>query len=740
MKKRLLFFFVGLVCSLGMYAEDETFGITRTIASSETTTNKNTSGAAVTGKLVSDDNIVDNSDYVTVALAHKVESDMTDKARNTYWYNGSSIKCVVDKGTHNYRNSTQTLGDNNYFAFTMTVAEGKALNIKSITGDIMMDGDNTPYQMAIINSEGTEVYTSIQKNCKKSESALKTVPVSDLAEEIQAALTGMTGKVTVKMRWTNTANTGKYCVIKDFNVVAEVTDAAAQTKYSKPSITQGAYDKVNGTYAVTLSTQNDEVGVINYTVGTGSQVTGAASGTIINVAPNTTVKATVSGSAFETSDEATFTTAAAPKLAQPTYTVGAFNFETQKYTVSLAAAEGTIKYAIGSDAYAEYTEALVVAAGTVIKAKAEMANMTASDEITITAPAAPADGESTTPTTANTYSDNMVYNAGAFTIPVPSSNEKYIGGQVSSGNSSINGAIKMRLSRNADPAGSQNGKYGFHILVNPGYTLSEVSLKMLNNYDTKIALVGVYVDNSTDNSLAAPVALPYASASTVEAVEAVVSGIAAKEKVVFVFDKTEGDTNPNQGQIIVSAKGLVPVFNTNVTADKFATIYYDKELVCPEGTKAYTGTMLGNSTLKLAELEGGIIPANTPAIIAGDGGLFTVGTTNATFTGNNDLWGTATDIATSSIGFATVCVLGYENGKSGFYRFDGPTLAANKAYLLLAATPPAKINIVKEGEATGINTVNAKAKNGVMYNLAGQRVNANAKGLVIVNGKVVNMK
>lgn len=726
MKKRLLFFFVGLVCSLvAMADEPVTVGLTATKdASAKTFAKYAFNGYSDIISISSD--ILRGSEINAVAAKDLYVA-------GTKYTGATTWRKSIDSGN----NSKYVESANQWIGYELTVPANYKFSITSARAHIMVSDDVSLFwKLKIFDADNNVIYTSLEKKSTRAADTDFSVDfTSEGLETTLAALANLSGKITVRIYVSQKGGT-KYFGSDAITVTGKLV-AEAQTKYTKPSITQGAYDKVNGTYAVTLSTQNNEVGVINYTVGTGSQVTGAASGTIINVAPNTTVKATVSGSSFDESDEQTFTTAAAPKLAQPTYTVDGFDFTTFKYTISLAAAEGTIKYAIGSDAYAEYTEALVVDAGAVIKAYAEMTNMTNSDEVTITAPATPEDGVSTTPTTAGTYTDGMSYNAGAFTIP---STNGYIGSQISSGNSSINGAIKMRLSRNADPTGSQNGKYGFHILVNPGYTLSEVSLKMLNNYDTKIALVGVYVDNSTDNSLAAPVALPYASASTVEAVEAVVSGIAAKEKVVFVFDKTEGDTNPNQGQIIVSAKGLVPVFNTSVTADKFATIYYDKELVCPDGTKAYTGTMLGNSTLKLAELEGGIIPANTPAIIAGDGGLFTVGTTNATFTGNNDLWGTATDIATSSIGFATVCVLGYENGKSGFYRFDGPTLAANKAYLLLAATPPAKINIVKEGEATGINTVNAKAKNGVMYNLAGQRVNANAKGLVIVNGKVVNMK
>ncbi len=174
----------------------------------------------------------------------------------------------------------------------------------------------------------------------------------------------------------------------------------------------------------------------------------------------------------------------------------------------------------------------------------------------------------------------------------------------------------------------------------------------------------------------------------------------------------------------------------------YATFYNEMEGLVANG-KVYTATYNSDrSTVSLVEIANGIIPANTGVIIEGEGDvMIKFSNTGAAAITSNDLKGTATDIATSSITEGTVCVLGYENSKAGFYAFEGTTLAANKAYLVVPASAPAKIAIVKEGEAaTGINTVNAQAKSNVMYNLAGQRINADAKGMVIVNGKVVVKK
>jgi hypothetical protein len=54
----------------------------------------------------------------------------------------------------------------------------------------------------------------------------------------------------------------------------------------------------------------------------------------------------------------------------------------------------------------------------------------------------------------------------------------------------------------------------------------------------------------------------------------------------------------------------------------------------------------------------------------------------------------------------------------------------------LGVTTLAKIQVIDlDAEPTGIKTLNNKAQNGVRYNLAGQKVDANYKGAVIMNGK-----
>lgn len=609
------------------------------------------------------------------------------------------------------------------------VAEGKKFTLTDFTVDVAGNDLKWKYKVEIVNGDGTVLYTSAEFSSKVSE---KKVQVSATKQNL-----ALTGSAYLKVYYCldGTTNSSKYFAVPALSITGTL-ETTVQTNYTKPSFTQGAYDRATATYPVTLATQNNEDGVINYTVGNGTKVTGAASGTVINVPVNTTVKATVSGDKYDESDEASFTTSDIPTLATPVQKIQAYDFASRLYTVALTAAEGaTIKYTVGGGAETDYTAPFTVAPKTEVKAYAVHENMKNSATLTFTTADVPTDGTHTTPANGG-YSDGKVYDAGAYSI---ANNPAYIGGTISGGNTSINGAIKMRIGRAADPTDFAD-KYGFHLDVNKGYTINSVKLQLLNNYNTDISLTGIYVDDATtENLLAEPVALPYASASSVAAVTAEVKNIAATDRIVFTFDKNSGTDIPNQAQVLISVTYTVPEYAEVNSTVGYGTLYYEKELKVPADTKAYTATLSGN-TLTLNELTDGIIPAKTAVVVSGNGGLFEVSHTGATFDGQNALQGTASDIQTSSVEDGTVCVLGYENGKTAFYKYTGATLAANKAYIVVPMTIISNaqgIRLVLPGDATGISSAEAtKADTDApAYNLAGQRVAKDAKGIVIVNGK-----
>ena len=97
-------------------------------------------------------------------------------------------------------------------------------------------------------------------------------------------------------------------------------------------------------------------------------------------------------------------------------------------------------------------------------------------------------------------------------------------------------------------------------------------------------------------------------------------------------------------------------------------------------------------------------------------------------------------------------ILGVKDGKAVFAPTEAGTLAAGKAYYKIRRDQDKLAKAIKEnpaaakaiffnfggnGETTGINGIENEAKknDGIMFNLAGQKVQKSYKGMVIMNGK-----
>lgn len=159
--------------------------------------------------------------------------------------------------------------------------------------------------------------------------------------------------------------------------------------------------------------------------------------------------------------------------------------------------------------------------------------------------------------------------------------------------------------------------------------------------------------------------------------------------------------------------------------------------------KVYDGTTSDN-----------VIPADEPVVLKAAAGNYALEyTTTETPTyksiDSNSLCGassnmTASQMASANAGtnyfYALSLNSAGEANSIGFYwRNNGGAafdITAGKAYLVLPKTAaPVRGFAFNGGEATAIKTVNTTANNTVRYNLAGQRVNANAKGIIVTNGK-----
>lgn len=187
-----------------------------------------------------------------------------------------------------------------------------------------------------------------------------------------------------------------------------------------------------------------------------------------------------------------------------------------------------------------------------------------------------------------------------------------------------------------------------------------------------------------------------------------------------------------------------PTVSVTVTSAEWATITTPATYAVSfdENTEVYIATAEEGNSIKLTKIDDA--PAMTPVVIHATAGAYTM-TQKATATSNVEA-----NILKSAKGNevgdgnGNYYVLGMQNAGVGFGPLaDGITLAKGKAYLI-PTSPSGFLTFVigDEDETTTINAVDAAGMDDdtPVYNLAGQKVGKDYKGVVIVNGKKVIRK
>ncbi len=165
------------------------------------------------------------------------------------------------------------------------------------------------------------------------------------------------------------------------------------------------------------------------------------------------------------------------------------------------------------------------------------------------------------------------------------------------------------------------------------------------------------------------------------------------------------------------------------------------ELAVPTGVEAYYTTECTATSVKMTKIEDGKIPANTGVILKAAAGDYTLtATTGATAIADNLL--VAATYAIAELAATSGDKTNYILYQGEFRTWDESavvSVAAGKAYLSVPVS--AGSLSLQFGDATAIDTVNGNASfNGTRVNIAGQAVNDNFKGIVIMNGKKVLVK
>lgn len=179
-----------------------------------------------------------------------------------------------------------------------------------------------------------------------------------------------------------------------------------------------------------------------------------------------------------------------------------------------------------------------------------------------------------------------------------------------------------------------------------------------------------------------------------------------------------------------------------VTEVGWTSMYLDYNYTLPAGATAFYASKSEGSKITLVPIKG-VIPANEGVVIKAEkncvlSAIKTDKDPTTTIT-NNLLRGTLTDISVPEDG---VYVLSPATTESCpvFQNYTGTTLGANKAYILKSDVAAGDVlNFEFAGTATAIDRVNVQPTkaSSIRYNLNGQAVGADYKGIVIMNGKKV---
>lgn len=203
------------------------------------------------------------------------------------------------------------------------------------------------------------------------------------------------------------------------------------------------------------------------------------------------------------------------------------------------------------------------------------------------------------------------------------------------------------------------------------------------------------------------------------------------------------------------------------TPDGYATIYsafqIDLSSASDENIKFYAAKLNNDKTKLLlnddTKITKGIIPIKTALVVykagTAQGGTsinlpYTVATNGFTNINKNDLsgWLIAEPATLYNNNEKTAYTLDYQNSRSGFFQFIGDSgtgqAISGNTIPCRAFLPTTKQSGAKEAipfsfsdDPTGISDIkiDSNSAEGPRYNLSGQRVNRNAKGIIIVGGK-----
>ena len=223
-------------------------------------------------------------------------------------------------------------------------------------------------------------------------------------------------------------------------------------------------------------------------------------------------------------------------------------------------------------------------------------------------------------------------------------------------------------------------------------------------------------------------------------------------------------TASDQNRILsIDVTYTAPAVKNTVTSALYSTFYNSKAVVVPENTEAYTVKVSDEKLVRSHTYNAGdIIAGGTGVVVKASASIYMFRETiqEGTEDANNLLRGS--DVAATTTGpdgckfYKLSLDASNTAGTVGFYwgAADGAafTSGAHKAYLVIPSgvTLSGKESFLFSDiesdseklseETTGIRSIEQTTENVVRYNLAGQKVGKDYKGILVINGKKVIRK
>ena len=206
------------------------------------------------------------------------------------------------------------------------------------------------------------------------------------------------------------------------------------------------------------------------------------------------------------------------------------------------------------------------------------------------------------------------------------------------------------------------------------------------------------------------------------------------------FTCPEGLTGTGVSKIIPTGWTVKNTYDLAITSETgWASMCVNLPLQVPTGVEVYYASAVEGSTITLTQIpEGTVMAPRTAVIVKGAKGTvgFPIVAAAGTSYPDNLFQGSSVAKPCNARENYVLNASKSTDEKVHFSIYTGTTLTDHKAYLPMSAVGGATESIqFRFDGATAISTIEMESRDDAIYNLAGQRVGSDYRGIVIKNGK-----